>query len=104
MKCLQEVNELTTNVLFNYLNYRNNCQIVSNFLMSFFKNWQIYIVEHDVDVFRINFCSKIDRMNDTSFIITKEQLDDLAHTLECVIVPTIVEIEHNVLGDCECQM
>lgn len=86
-----------------YNSYRNGLQILCNYLMEYFKDWQIFITEHDIDVFRLNFCSTNNRVNDTSFLITKEQLKDFSCTMEHIIIPTIVHLEQNE-EDCVCQM
>lgn len=104
MKCqYAELNEYTKKALSSYNSWRENCQLISNYLMTIFQNWQVYMVEHDRDVLCMHFCSRIDRMNDTSFLITKEQLEHLSHTIECSIIPAIVAIEEDFFGSCECQ-
>lgn len=102
--CMCSVNDITSELLNEYKEYREHNQILCNFLMSYFDNWQINIVEHDVNVFRLNFCSRSDRMNDTSFLVSRDQLANFKCILEDVIIPTLVKIEHDAFGDCECQM
>ena len=85
-----------------YEAYRNGLQILGNYLTEYFKNWQVYITEHDLNVFRINFCSMNNRVNDATFLITKKQLADFHCTLDHIIIPTLVHLEQS--EDCECQM
>ena len=103
--CFCNINHLSHNILEKYVSYRNECQLLCNFLMSKFDCWNIYLVEHDVDVFRLNFCSRTNRLKDTSFILTKDQLRNIKCTLDEIIIPAIVAIEEESnRSDCECQM
>ena len=93
------VNDMGNAVSMAYLKYREANQVLCNYLMSYFNEWQVYITEHDVDVFRLNFCSKSNRLNDTSFLVTKEQIENIKCLLEEVIIPVIVREEAD---SCEC--
>ena len=104
MNCHNELNEYTSKAISTYNTWRSDLDLISNYLMETFNNWQIYITEHDKDIICLHFCSRIERMNDTSFLLTKEQFLHLKHTLDCSIIPAIVSIEEQFFGcDCECQ-
>lgn len=97
-----EINKMTEGIIINYKSYRETCQILCNYLMSKFTDWQVYLVEHDIDTFRLNFCSRVDRKYDTTFLITKSQLENLKCTLDEVILPTLIQIENSMNEGCSC--
>lgn len=91
---------ITEEIINPYETYQNGLKILCNYLMSYFKDWKVYITEHDINVFRINFCSMNNRVNDVTFLITKEQLEDFPCTLETIIIPALVNLEQS--EECEC--
>lgn len=100
MKCkCVSMNDMGCDISTAYRKYREQNQILCNYIMSCFDGWQVYMTEHDVNVFKLNFCSERDRRMDTSFLLTKEQLENIKCTLEEIIIPTLVHIEEK---HCEC--
>ena len=100
IKTICEINKITENLILEYKSYRESCQILCNYLMSKFTEWQIYLSEQDIDTFNINFCSRIDRKYDTTFLVTREQLENLQCTLSGIIVPTLIKIEESMKEGC----
>lgn len=100
IKTICEINKITENLILGYKSYRESCQILCNYLMSKFTEWQIYLTEQDIDTFNINFCSRIDRKYDTTFLVTREQLENLQCTLSGIIVPTLIKIEESMKEGC----
>lgn len=97
--CICSINEISEKVSMTYKTYREENQILCNYLMSHFTDWQVYMTEHDVNVFRLNFCYEKDRTKDATFLLTREQLENIKCVLEEIIIPTLVHIEEEC---CEC--
>lgn len=100
IKNICEINKLTEIIGLKYKSYRESCQILCNYLMSKFTDWQIYITEQDINTFSINFCSIINRKYDTTFLITKEQLENFQCTLTNIIIPELIKIENSIKEGC----
>ena len=85
----KNINDTAESILFPYENYRKNCQLLCNIIMNKIKGYQVYLIEHDINVFCLNFCSIKDRKYDCSFILTLDQLQNIHCVLENIIIPEL---------------
>lgn len=72
-----------------YENYREYAELLSHYIMSTIVGWQVYITENDIDIFRLNFVSDTDGVENYVFLVRKEQLCGMDYLLKSVIIPEL---------------